>query len=111
MAQKVYDGKGRWRNKFITFRASPEESEQLDIAVALSGLSKQDYIIRRLQVKDVVVVGNPRVHKALRNQMATILEQLKRIAVGDPVDHELLDVIRLITTTMNGLKEEQNDRQ
>jgi len=111
MAHKVYDGKGRWRNKFVTFRVSPEENEQLDIAVALSGLSKQDYIIRRLQEKDVVVVGNPRVYKALRNQMTTILEQLKRIAVGDSVDPELLDVIRLITTTMNGLKEEQNDRQ
>ena len=111
MAHKVYDGKGRWRNKFVTFRASPEESEQLDVAVALSGLSKQDYIIRRLQERDVVVVGNPRVHKALRNQMTTVLEQLKRITVGNPVDPELLDVIRLITTTMDGLKEEQNDRQ
>jgi len=46
------------------------------------------------------------VHKALRNQMTTILEQLKRIAVGDSVDPELLDIVRLITTTMNGLKEE-----
>ena len=29
----------------------------------------QDYIIRRLQCRDVVVQGNPRVFKALRNQM------------------------------------------
>jgi len=111
MSLRVYDGKGRWRNKAVAFRMSPEEDEQLEIAVALSGLTKQDYIIRRLQDREVVVVGNPRVHKALRNQMTTVLEQLKRITVGDPVDPELLDVIRLITIMMDGLKEEQNDRQ
>lgn len=47
--------------------------------MALSGLTKQDYIIRRLQCRDVVVQGNPRVFKALRNQMEDIYEELKRL--------------------------------
>lgn len=34
----------------------------------LSGLTKQDYIIRRLQEKEIVVVGNPRVYKALKSE-------------------------------------------
>jgi len=110
MLPKVYDGKGRWRNKAVAFRMSPEENAQLDIAVALSGLSKQDYFLQRIQNRDVVVIGNPRVHKALRNQMLDILEQLKRIAVGDSIDSELLDIIKLIIITMDGLKEEHNER-
>ena len=59
MSVKVLDRQGRWRNKIVAFRVSPEEDEQLEIAVRLSGLTKQDYIVRRLQEKEIVVVGNP----------------------------------------------------
>lgn len=48
MSVKVLDRQGRWRNKIVAFRVSPEEDEQLEIAVRLSGLTKQDYIVRRL---------------------------------------------------------------
>jgi hypothetical protein len=85
---------------------SPEEDELLEIAVALSGLTKQDYIIRRLLEKEIVVMGNPRVHKALRNQLTAVLEELRRIASGDKVDEDLLEIISLITITMDGLKED-----
>ena len=107
MSLKVNDGQGRWRNKTVAFRISPEEDAQLEIAVALSGLTKQDYIIRRLQCRDVVVQGNPRVYKALRNQLAAVMDELQRIAVGESVGADLLDTIELITVTMNGLKAER----
>lgn len=84
---------------------SLQEDKQLEKAVALSGLTKQDYIIRRLQNKDIVVVGNPRVFKALRNQLAAVLEELQRIESGRQVDDGLLETIQLITVTMNGMKE------
>ena len=106
MSLKVNDGQGRWRNKTVAFRISPEEDAQLEIAVALSGLTKQDYIIRRLQCRDVVVQGNPRVYKALRNQLAAVSEELQRIAIGETVNADLLDTIELIAVTMNGLKED-----
>ena len=106
MSLKVYDGQGRWRNKTVAFRISPEEDEQLEIAVRLSGLTKQDYIIRRLQDRSVVVQGNPRVHKALRNQLVALLEELQRIESGKQIDDDLIDTIQLITATMDGLKEE-----
>ncbi len=106
MSLKVYDGQGRWRSKTVAFRISPEEDEQLEIAVRLSGLTKQDYIIRRLQCQDVVVQGNPRVHKALRNELAAVLAELRRIASGETVSDDLLDIIHLITETMDGMKED-----
>ena len=93
MSAKNLDNHNRWRNKIVAFRVSPEEDMQIDTAVALSGLTKQDYITRRLLCRDIVVQGNPRVYKALKNQLAN-------------VDDELLDNIRLISITLNGMKEE-----
>ena len=55
MSAKNLDNCNRWRNKTVAFRVSPEESEQIDKAVRLSGLTKQDYITRRLLCQDVVV--------------------------------------------------------
>ena len=91
MSAKCLDQQGRWRNKVVAFRMSPEEDELLETAVRLSGLTKQEYIIRRLLEKEVVVTGNPRVYKALK---------------GEDVPEDLLEVIRLITITMAGMKAE-----
>ena len=106
MSLKVYDGQGRWRNKTVAFRISPEEDGQLETAVRLSGLTKQDYITRRLLCRDVVVQGNPRVYKALRDRFAAVLGELRRIEAGAGVDDELLDTIELIAAIMDGMKEE-----
>lgn len=107
MSAKTLDRKGRWRNKTVAFRVSLEEDEQLETAVRLSGLTKQDYIIRRLQEKEIVVVGNPRVYKALKNELAKVLSELNRIGTGEGVSEELLDTIKLITRTMQGMKDGQ----
>ena len=69
MSLKNKDEHNRWRNKTVAFRVSPEEWEQIERYVQLSGLTKQDYITRRLTNKEVVVQGNPRVYKALRNNL------------------------------------------
>ena len=106
MSQKSLDIKGRWRSHTIAFRISPEENDDLNARVKLSGLTKQDYIIRRVQCRDVVVQGNPRVYKALRNQLAVMLDELQRIESGEQIDGELLGMIHLITATMDGLREE-----
>ena len=79
MSAKNRDSRGRWRNKTVAFRVSPEEDELIETLVRLSGLTKQEYIVRRLQGKEIVVVGNPRVYKALKMEMAKVLEELQRI--------------------------------
>ena len=106
MSAKNRDDHNRWRNKTVAFRVSPEEDTQIEIAVQLTGLTKQDYITRRLLCKDVVVQGNPRVYKALRNQLSAVLDELRRIEAGVGVDDELLDTINLIANIMDGMKEE-----
>jgi len=46
------------------------------------------------------------VYKALREQFAAVLDQLRRIEAGSGVDSELLDTIRLMARIMDGMKEE-----
>ncbi len=105
MSAKNLDSKGRFRARTIGFRVSPEEDQLINSAVALSGLTKQDYIVKRLLCRDVVVQGNPRVYKALKNQLAAVLDELQHIESGG-VDDELLATIQLITKTLDGMKGE-----
>ena len=106
MSLKNRDNKNRWRNKTVAFRVSPEEDEQIEAAVRLSGLTKQDYITRRLLCRDVVVQGNPKVYKALRDQLAAVLDELRRAEDGAGVGDELLDTIQMIAAIMGGMKED-----
>ena len=106
MSLKNRDNHNRWRNKTVAFRVSPEEDAQIETFVKLSGLTKQDYITRRLTGKDVVVQGNPRVYKALKNQMAAIYEELKRLEALSPDNDELLYTLQVIAITLDGLKGE-----
>ena len=109
MSAKNVDKHNRFRNITVGFRVSPEENELLNKAVALSGLPKQEYCYRKCMDRDVVVQGNPRVYKALRNELREVLAQLQRIETGNSVDEDLLSVIELIAVTMNGLKGEDAD--
>ena len=96
MSLKNRDDHNRWRNKTVAFRVSPEEDKQIETYVQLSGLTKQDYITRRLTHKDIVVQGNPR----------DVLTELQRIEAGGEVNDELLDLIEMIADIFGGLKEE-----
>ena len=106
MSLKNRDNHNRWRNKTVAFRVSPEEDRQIETFVKLSGLTKQDYITRRLLCRDVVVQGNPKVYKALRDQLAAVLDELRRVGDGAGVDDELLDTIQMIAAIMGGMKED-----
>lgn len=104
MSAKNVDRHNRFRNITVGFRVSPDENAEINRAVALSGLSKQGYCYRRCMERDVVVQGNPRVYKALKNQMAEMLAELQRIEAGNDVSDDLLNIIELIAVTMDGMK-------
>ena len=110
MSAKNMDKHNRWRSRQVAFRLSPEEADLLDTYAKLSGLAKQDYITRRLLDTGVVVQGNPRLFKALRNQMAEILSQLQRIEAGATPDAELMEVIWFVSKIMDGIKEDTDGR-
>ena len=103
--EKALDRQGRWRSKTVAFRVSPEENSQIEMKVRLSGLTKQDYIVSRLAEREIRVVGNPRVYKALKNQMADIYEELQRLTSAQEVTPDMLETLQVIVITLNGMKE------
>ena len=103
MSAKSVDKHNRYRSITVGFRVSPEENEVLNAAVALSGLPKQEYCYRRCMNRDVVVQGNPKVYKALKDELKKVLTELERISNSN-VSDELLETIQLITTTLDGMR-------
>ena len=72
MSAKCLDRQGRWRNKTVAFRVSPEEDELLETAVRLSGLTKQDY--RRLKR----AVGEERSEYLILNEKSREMAEKNR---------------------------------
>ena len=105
MSAKSLDAHGRWRNITVAFRVSPEEDEKIERLVRLTGLTKQDYIMRRLTEQDIVVQGNPRVYAALQREMRAVLDELSRLEAGNNPSEELIEVISMISRIMAGMKE------
>lgn len=87
---------------------SPEENALLDSYARLSGMTKQDYMIARLLQKEIVVQGNPRVYKALRNQLDAVLMELRRIESAGQVEPERMDQIEYMVRIMEGLNEKHD---
>ena len=107
MTAKSRDRHGRWRARTIGFRVSEEENAYIDEAVALSGLTKQDYIVNKLLNRDVVVVGNPRVFKALKSKMDNIYNELLRIESAGGLSDEFLETINYVATIFDGMMKER----
>ena len=103
MSAKNRDEHNRWRNITVGFRVSPEENKQLNEAVALSGLPKQEYCYRRCMQRDIVVQPNPRVYKALKTTMEKILSELQRLNDAGSVS-EMRDTLALLSATLSGMK-------
>ena len=106
MTAKTLDTHNRWRSRTIAFRMSPEEADELDVLVKLSGLKKQTYITNRLLGRDIVVQGNPRVYKALKEELGAVREELVQLTDGDNLRPELLETIQMIAKIMDGMKGE-----
>ncbi len=85
---------------------SKEEVTLLDNLVDLSGLTKQDYIIKRLLCKDIVVVGNTRIYKALKNQIEQLCIELQKLTNGNEIDDVTTSTIQFINQILQGMKEE-----
>lgn len=104
MSAKSRDGQGRWRCKTIGVRVSPEENAEIDALAALSGMTKQDYCIHRMLQRDVVVVGNPRVHKALKNQMEQLCREFSKLCSANDISAEVLHVLEFLAKLYKDLE-------
>lgn len=106
MSAKNRDNHNRWRNITVGFRVSPEENDQLNRAVAMSGLPKQEYCYRKCMDNSITVTPNPRIFKALKTTLEDVWTELRRISTGTPPSDELVNDITLIAKMLNDMKGE-----
>ena len=99
MSVKNLDTYQRWRSKNVSFRLSP------DRYVRLSGMTKQDYLADRVLQREVVVQGNPRVYKALRNELNAICAALQRMEGWTDADAEFRILFQQVLDMVHQLKE------
>ena len=103
MSAKNLDKKQRLRSKTVGFRMSPEENAELDRLISLSGMTKQDYIIDRLQNKEIIVNPNPRVFKALKTEIIALTEELKWLSEVGEENEELIEITRVAVRMVDKL--------
>ena len=105
MSHKNCDSHNRFRSKTVGFRLSPEESKHLDDLVSISGMNKQDYIISKLFDYEIVVVGNSRVYKGLKDKLEDVFIELKRINNRAQVSDELINLIKQISVILYEMRD------
>lgn len=111
MSDKIRDKHGRWRNKTIAFRVTPEEYEKIKAMVAISGMTTQNYIIKCLEDREVVVVGNPRVYKALKLYMEKLYQEIKTMANASELDPEQWELLAYLGNVYEGMSKDSNMRK
>ena len=103
MSAKNVDDHNRFRSRTIGFRVSPEEDEQINLVVSLSGMTKQEYIVAKLLDRSINVKGNCKVHRAVYDRLTEVLRELQRIKDSSGIDSELSSNIALISELLDKL--------
>ncbi len=93
MSVKNKDPKNHWRCKTVAFRVSPEEGYRLDMQVRISGMFKQDYIVKRLMNEEITIHPNIRLQRCIIDYLTELTAELKRLERIDQ-DSDVLDNIK-----------------
>lgn len=109
MSEKRYDNYNRWRSKTVAFRMSPEEADELDVQVALSGLSKQDYLIQCCLKHEIKVVCGRKVARQMRMYLEAVLEELQFMEEDTELDREVLTPLRHVLEIFEKEDSEQGE--
>jgi len=104
MSQKNKDNKNRWRSVNVSFRVSPEEAHALDLKVKTSGLTKQDYCIKKILDDLIIVCPNIRMQKYVCQYLTDLTAELKRLEKIDQTS-DVLDNIRYLLYLVSNLSD------
>lgn len=96
MSKKNLDSKGRLRSRIVAFRVSDSEADQLNRAVALSGLTKQDFIIKCLGERSFEVHASTRMRKAFRELVGEVVAELRRLRRAGDMGEELVETLETL---------------
>lgn len=99
------------KNRFMRVN---EVAEALEVSVPYAykiirklneELESEGYLIDRALQRDVKVQGNPRVYKALRNELTSLCDELKRVETVGQVNDDFLSVMNMALTILSCMNE------
>lgn len=96
MSRPIVDAKGRRRSRTVAFRVSPTEADQIDLKVALSGLAKQDYIVKCLLEGTFEVHASTRTRKAVRESVGEVVAELRRLRRAGDMEEGLIESLETL---------------
>ena len=91
----------------VGFRMSRQEAEELNAKVSLSGLSKQDYLIKSCLGQELHIVCGRKVAREMQMYLEAILEELQNMETTEEMDEELLTPLKHILEILNAEEDEQ----
>jgi predicted DNA-binding protein len=75
LSERNLDCGGRFRNRSVAFRMSDAEADRLNQLVAISGLTKQDYITQCLLERKVVVKPSFRIYQKVHREVFKLYDE------------------------------------
>ncbi|WP_371808825.1 mobilization protein [Adlercreutzia sp. ZJ473] len=88
----------------IAFRLSKEMNETVNLLVAASGMTKQDYILSKLVDREIIVKASPSMYMSLRDELREVCKQLNRLRKGENPSEHLLETCDLLGEIVLGLR-------
>ena len=94
----------RKRSLTIAFRVTPELNEEINMLVAASGMTKQDFIVSRLKGSEITVLPSVNFYNALRGEMRDLCKQLNRFRDNENPPEELIALCDKLADIFLGLR-------
>ncbi len=108
--ERTLDAKERWRNRTVGFRVSEEEAKMIDRMVALSGLTKQEYIQRQKEGIEAAKLWGVHFGRPKR-QVPDNFEQICwRWKNGEIIGKETAQLCNMPLTTFYGRAKQLQER-
>lgn len=104
MSERNLDRDGRFRNRTVAFRMSDAEADRLNQLVAISGLTKQDYITQCLLEREVVVKPSFRVYQKVHREVFKLYDELERLESLDCADSGLRQLLSMLLDELAGFR-------
>lgn len=86
------------------FRVSPEENERIELLAKAAGVTRQQYIMTKLENKEFTIVPDIRTYKMLRDEMRAVYQELSRIRDCSEIDERLAARFNLLSDLFAGLR-------
>ena len=105
-----YPNSARERSVTIGFRCSPEQNENINRLVNMSGMTKQDYILAKLNDCKIEVNPSIRLYKGLSDAAKSIYLELRRIHGTSELEEQtvcVVDAFAGILKDLGGFDEEE----